>query len=140
MLSVKPKYLFFTMIFLLVLSLVGCNQKEANLSGKTIISATISRVGESMLDVKKSHITYNQQNSKELQTFVDAIKRAEKVNGVVDVPAPDYLITLTFKDKTISKYSLWLRDGGGSIMNEKDTHTIYTLPIDLIDDLNRIVE
>ncbi|MBG9587209.1 hypothetical protein [Cytobacillus firmus] len=142
----KYKYLFFPMIFLLVLSFVGCNQKDANLQeskektniiqntkldGKTIISATVSKVGESMADVKKPHITYTQENSKDLQVFVDAVRRAEKVNGVMDVTAPDFQITLTFKDKTISIYLLWLGDDGGAIMNENDTHTMYTLPSDL---------
>lgn len=154
MLSYKRKYLFFTTIILLVLSLVGCNEKEVNqakskennnitivkLDGKTIISATVSRVGKNMLDIKKPHITYNQKNSKELQIFVDAIQRAEKMNGIVDMTSPDYLITLTFEDKTISKYTLWLRNGGGSLMNENDSNHIYKLPKDLIDDLNKIVK
>lgn len=155
MLSYKRKYLFFTMIIMLVLSLVGCNEKEANqakskeknntitivkLDGKTIISATVSRVGKSMVDVKEPHITYNQKNSKELQTFVDAIQRAEKFQGIVDMTSPDYLLTLTFEDKTISRYMLWLRNGGGSLMNEKDSHHIYKLPKDLVDVLNKIVK
>src|SRR4051794_6345684 len=117
----KRKYLVFPMIFLLVLSLIGCIKEEVNqpkneekhnkieivkLDGKTVISATVSRVGESMLDIKKPHISYKQENSIELQTFVHAIKTAKKIDGVVDVLAPDYLLTFTFEDKTISKYSL----------------------------------
>ncbi|WP_430509149.1 hypothetical protein [Gottfriedia solisilvae] len=137
MLSYKRKYLFFTSVILLVLSLVSCDEK---LDGKTIISASVSRVGESMLDVKKPHITYNQENSEELQTFVDAIKKAKKVSGIVDVATPGYLITLTYEDKTISNYSLWIDDAGGSIMNENDSNHIYTLRKDLIDDLNKLVE
>lgn len=155
MLSYKRKYLFFTTIILLVLSLLGCNEKEVNqakskeknnnitivkLDGKTIINATVSRVGKNMLDVKKPHIIYNQKNSKELQIFVDAIQRAEKFHGVVDMTSPDYLITLIFEDKSISKYTLWLRNGGGSLMNETDSYHIYKLPKDLIDDLNKIVK
>ncbi|NRD76588.1 hypothetical protein HPT25_03665 [Bacillus sp. BRMEA1] len=93
-----------------------------------------------MLHVKKPHITYKQKNSKELQIFVDAIQRAEKMNGIGDVTSPDYLITLTFEDKTISKYTLWLRNEGGYLMNEMDSYHIYKLPKDLIDDLNKIVE
>lgn len=116
------------------------NIEIVELDGKTVISATISRVGESMIDVKKPHISYNQINSIELKTFVEAIQNAEKVNGVMDVTAPDYLLTLTFEDKTISKYSLWLGDDGGAIMNEKDTHTMYTLPSNLIVDLNKYIK
>ncbi|MGG0717957.1 hypothetical protein ABE096_10270 [Robertmurraya massiliosenegalensis] len=155
MLSNKGNVLLFTVIFSIVLSLVGCNQNESiqakskeennnihmvKLDGITILSATISRVGESMLDVEKPHITYSQENTKELQTFVDAIRRAEKINGIVDVMAPEYLLTFTFENETSSKYSLWLGMDGGSIMDEKDTHTLYTLPKGLINDLYKIVK
>jgi len=126
------------MIFFLVISLVGCN--AARLGGKTIIRATVSKVGENMLDVKKPHISYNQKNSTELATFAKAIKRAKKVDGVVDVTAPDYLLTLTFKDNTTSEYSLWLGEDSGAIMDEKDTYTIYILPSYLIAKLNKYVK
>ena len=142
------------MIFLFVVPLIGCNEKEVNqpntkenhyiefvkLDGKTVISAAIATVGESLLDVKDPHITYDQENSAELQTFVDAIEKAEKLDGVFDMTAPDYLLTLTFEDKSTAKYSLWLGADGGSLMNEKDSHTLYKLPSNLIDDLNKYVK
>ncbi|MFJ5761059.1 hypothetical protein ACIQAA_18515 [Neobacillus sp. NPDC093182] len=114
--------------------------KIVKLGGQTVISATVSRVGDSMLDVKKPHVSYNQENPNELQTLVDAIQRAEKRVGVFDLESPDYLFILTFEDKTITKYSLWVGNDGGSIMNENDTHTLYKLPKELIDDINLIVK
>ena len=110
------------------------------LDGKTVISATVSRVGENMLDIKKPHFSYSQENSNELKIFVDAIKKAEKINGVVDVSAPYYLLTLTFEDKTISRYSLWLGNNGGAFMNENNTNTMYIVQSDLIVDLNKYVK
>jgi len=62
------------------------------------------------------------------------------MDGVVDVLASDYLLTLTFEDKTISKYSLWLGKNEGSIMNENDSNTMYILPSGLNADLNRYVK
>jgi hypothetical protein len=109
------------------------------LGGQTVISATVTRVGDSMLDVKKPHISYNQENPNELQTLVDAIQRAEKRVGVFDRVSPNYLFILTFEDKTISKYLLWVGNDGGSFMNENDTHTLYRLPKELIDDINTTV-
>jgi hypothetical protein len=114
--------------------------KMVKLGGQTVLSATVSRVGESLLDVKKPHLTYKQENPNELQTLVDAIQRAEKRVGVFDMLAPDYLFILTFEDKTISKYSLWIGNDGGTILNENDTHTLYMLPKELIDDINTIVQ
>jgi hypothetical protein len=148
----KQKLLFFTMIFLVVLSLIGCSEKEViqpkenkkvkivKLDGKTVTSLSVARVGESLLDVKDPHITYNQENSTELQTFVDAIDKAEKLDGVFDMLAPDYQLTLTFEDKSTAKYSLWLGTDGGSLMDEKDSHTLYKLPSNLIYDLIKYVK
>jgi hypothetical protein len=113
---------------------------NVKLGGRTVISATVSRVGDSMLDVKKPHISYNQENPNELQTLVDAIQRAEKRIGVFDMLSPNYLFILSFEDKTISKYLLWVGNDGGSFMNENDTHTLYRLPKELIDDINTIVK
>jgi hypothetical protein len=146
------KFLFLSMFLLFVFSLMGCSEKEViqpkenkkikivKLDGKTVISLAVARVGESLLDVKDPHITYNQENSTELQTFVDAIEKAEKLDGVFDMTAPDYLLTLTFDDKTIAKYPLWLGTDGGSLMNEKDSHTLYKLPSNLIYDLIKYVK
>ncbi|WHY03314.1 hypothetical protein [Neobacillus sp. DY30] len=113
---------------------------NVKLGGRTVISATVSRVGESMLDVKKPHISYNQEYPNELQTLVDAIQRAEKRVGVFDMISPNYLFILTFEDKVTSKYLLWVGNDGGSFMNENDTHTLYRLPKELIDDINTIVK
>lgn len=148
------KFLFLSMFLLFVLSLMGCSEKEViqpkskenkkiemvKLDGKTVISLAVARVGESLLDVKDPHITYNQENSTELQIFVDAIEKAEKLDGVFDMTAPDYLLTLTVDDKTIAKYPLWIGTDGGSLMNEKDSHTLYKLPSNLIYDLIKYVK
>ena len=77
---------------------------------------------------KKLHISYNQVNSNELQIFVDAIKKAKKMDGVVDVLAPDYLLTLILKIKRFLKCtSLWLGDNRrlSVSMNENDSNTMY---------------
>lgn len=148
------KFLFFSMTLLFVFSLMGCSEKEViqpkskenkkieivRLGGKTVISLAVARVGESLLDVKYPHVIYNQENSNELQTFVDAIEKAEKVDGVFDMTAPNYQLTYTFEDKSTAKYSLWLGADGGSLMDEKESHTLYRLPSNLIEDLNKYVK
>jgi hypothetical protein len=143
----KYKFLSFGCIFLLLVSLIGCVQskqttsetKIVKLFGKTVISATVSKVGKNMLDVKPPHISYSQQDSTELQILVDAIQRAEKRPGIADMTSPNYVFTLTFGDKTKATYSLWLFKDGGSIMNENDSYTVYKLPSDLIKELHKIV-
>ncbi|CEG26274.1 hypothetical protein [Bacillus sp. B-jedd] len=148
----KQKWLFFTSLILLFLSIAGCKEQEkveqvkgtvfepVQLEGKTIQKATVAMVGESMLDVKEPHVTYGQEDVDALKTFVNSIEQAEKVNGFVDVTAPDYMLTITFTDETIAKYMLWLGVNGGSLMNENNTHTIYSLPSRFISDLNKYVK
>lgn len=153
MLVNKWRYPLFTLIFLLVLTLVGCNEEEVSqskkksdpieivkLGEKTVISVTVSIIGESMDDIENPHVSYNQHNSIELRTFVDAIQKAEKVGGVVKAPVPNYLLILTFEDETTSEFLLWIKNDRGFIMNETDSHTMYTLPSELIVDLNRYVK
>lgn len=154
----KKKQLYFTILLLLIFSLIGfidhqvtnskCGDKKAVqakclgsflLEGKTVESVTISRIGENMLDIKDPHISYHQDASNELQTFIDAIKKVNKIDGIVDVTKADYYLTISFENKTSSHYFLWLGDDGGSIMNENDSNTMYTLHSDIISELNRYV-
>ncbi|MBS4172824.1 hypothetical protein [Bacillus sp. FJAT-49736] len=147
MLTNKAKYLlFYFFILIFLLSFTGCSENRGNgirsvtFEGQTIIGVSISRVGESMLDIKKPHIFYTQKDTAEIQLFANAIKRAKKIDGVVDVTTPDYLLTLTFEDKTKSNYCLWIGKDGGSIMKEKDTHTMYILPHTIIKEMRKYVE
>jgi hypothetical protein len=149
----KYKFLSLFVIFLLLFSLLGCHHtvfhqsmktnykiKVVKLSEKTVISATVSKVGKNMLDVKPPHISYCQQDSTELQILADAILLAEKRPGIADTYSPNFVFTLTFGDKTKATYSLWLFNYGGSIMNENDSNTVYKLPSDLIGKLNEVVK
>ena len=143
------KYLLLASLILLLLSLTGCKEQEkveqakgivfepVQLEGITILKATVAKVGESMLDVKEPHVTYGQEDVDVLKTFVKSIEQAEKMNGIVDVTTPDYLLTITFTDETVAKYTLWLGVNGGSLMNENNSHIIYSLPSRLISDLNK---
>ena len=57
-----------------------------------------------------------------INVFENAIKTAEKIPGISDAISPHYKVELN--DET---FFLWLGDGQGSIMNVKDTHTVYEL-------------
>ncbi|MEH7513590.1 hypothetical protein V7146_12795 [Gottfriedia acidiceleris] len=154
----KVKQLNLTILLLLTFSLIGCSDNQVTqakcgekkvvkakcvgnflFEGKSVESVTISRVGENMLDIKEPHASYHQDASIELQIFIDAIKTANKIDGIVDVAKADYYLTMSFENKTSSHYFLWLSDDGGSIMNENDSNTMYRLHSDLISDLNKYI-
>ncbi|MGJ7912496.1 hypothetical protein [Neobacillus sp. LXY-1] len=128
------------LILLIFFSLTGCNEQQATLDGKAVTSISVAKVSDSMQEIHNPHVIYYQKNGKELKTFIEAIHKAKKINGVVDVAVPDYLLTLTFEDQSVSKYTLSIGPDSGSIMNENDTNTLYKLPSFVIKDLNTYVK
>ncbi|RDU36981.1 hypothetical protein DRW41_09800 [Neobacillus piezotolerans] len=65
-------------------------------------------------------ITFTDEYS--IKTIERAINGANRIPGIVDVVFPDFRV---IAGEEI--YDLWLREVSGSIMNLKDTHTVYTL-------------
>lgn len=149
----KSRVILVTSIMLIGLFLVGCNsqpdtrqiskQQENDsiikLDNKQVIKISVSQIGTDIKDIKEPHKSYNQDDLTQISLFINAIKNKKEVNGTVDITKPDYLITITFKDKSINKYFTWIDSDGGSIMNSDDTHKIYLLPSELIIDLNRYI-
>ncbi|WP_100404350.1 hypothetical protein [Bacillus solitudinis] len=76
---------------------------------------------ESFSEVKEDS-AFELSTSKEIKAFQEAFSSAVKQSGIVNMVDPQYKVEL---GKEI--YFLWLNEGSGTIMNTKDTHTIYTL-------------
>lgn len=57
-----------------------------------------------------------------IELFAEAIAHADKVSGVADVVDPDFKVE--FGEKEVY---LWVEEDHGSVMDEADTHTIYTM-------------
>ncbi|MFS0687788.1 hypothetical protein AB1K89_00880 [Sporosarcina sp. 179-K 8C2 HS] len=76
---------------------------------------------ESFSDIKiDSLISFT--SSEVVNDFVKAFNNAKKMPGIVDMASPQYKVE--FGEES---YFLWINDESGTIMNSKDTHTIYTL-------------
>lgn len=76
---------------------------------------------ENFADAKSdSLISYT--DTEDIETFVNAFKTAKKEPGVVDMAEPDYRVE--FGEES---YFLWISPELGTIMNENDTNTIYSL-------------
>jgi hypothetical protein len=61
-------------------------------------------------------------DSKVVSKIAKAFNTANKEPGIVDMADPDYKVE--FGEES---YFLWISEEHGTIMNLKDTHTIYTL-------------
>lgn len=61
-------------------------------------------------------------DDEQIQTVIKAVKHAKKLPGVADVVEPDFEIK--FGETT---YFLWIGEEGGSVMNKRNSHTMYQL-------------
>jgi hypothetical protein len=77
-----------------------------------------------------------------LRLFERAVSRAEKQPGDVIARTPDFDAELRYSDGSVKGLHLWLSpaSSAGSIMDVRDTGTMYKLPKDMAIDLIRLLE
>lgn len=96
--------------------LVGCSdEKESKLStGQNEDSSeTITTTKANSLELKETE---------EIEIFTKAVSDSKKEPGIVNMTNPQYQFSIGEES-----YLLWITEDSGTIMNTKDTHTIYTL-------------
>ncbi|KYG59459.1 hypothetical protein [Planococcus maritimus] len=94
-------------------SLIGAEQRNAD----KLILYQMERFGE-LRESTRTEVT----DAQTIELFADAISRADKLQGVADVVDPDF--QLDFGGKT---FYLWVSADQVSVMDESDTHALYTL-------------
>ncbi|OIJ21672.1 hypothetical protein BKP45_02820 [Anaerobacillus alkalidiazotrophicus] len=70
----------------------------------------------------------------ETDVFIKAIANSKKKPGIVNMTNPQYQFSIG-KDS----YFLWITNDSGTIINTKDTHTIYSLPISSVKEIYEFV-
>ncbi|MBO0587867.1 hypothetical protein [Sporosarcina sp. E16_8] len=114
-----------SILFIIIgLLLVGCSQKEQ--------IETSSPVGKSNSGLKMEHLDLKGKN--EIATFNTAVRDSTKQPGIVNMANPQYQFSLGE-----DSYFLWSTVDNGTIMNTKDTHTIYSLSSSSIKEVNEFV-
>lgn len=118
------KLLFFTLLLLFSIALIGCQQsstthgQENNKSSKETLKIYEM---ESFQKVKKESLLV--VNDPEFIDIAEkTISTADKIPGIVNVGDPEYKIEI--KGET---YFLWSREESATIMNAEDTNTVYTV-------------
>lgn len=94
-------------------ALVGCAQKPNN------------EVSEATTETNTETNAYNEielEGTEEIDIFIKAVENAKKEPGIVNMTNPQYQFNIG--EET---YFLWITEDSGTIINRKDTHTIYTL-------------
>ena len=70
----------------------------------------------------------------EIETFTEAVSNSKREPGIVNMTNPQYQFSLGEES-----YYLWINKESGTIMNTKDTHTIYTLPSNSVEKVYEFV-
>lgn len=106
----KKRFILFIVI---AFALIGCSQKPNN---------EVTEV------TTKTHTETNADNeielegTEEIDIFTKAVENAKKEPGIVNMANPQYQFSIGKES-----YFLWITEDSGTIMNRKDTHTIYSL-------------
>jgi hypothetical protein len=120
-------------LFLLSISLLGCQQnsevKADNLQINTEILEKIT-----IYPLGNNAETLIIEDTETIEMIKEAVDNAEKQPGNVDMADPEFRIEIG--EET---YFLWIDEKYGTIMNTKDTHTIYSLSDNSIREVNGLL-
>jgi len=121
--------------------LMGCQSN----SGVSNIDAGISKVSISNpKDFGKvnSDFFVIYEDVETLEIFQNAILKAVKQEGVVNISEPEFDLKVIYKDGNEQEYHLWVGEKGqkSTLMNIDDTHTIYSISEELTNQLIDLVK
>lgn len=120
-------FLLSTCLFLLF----GCNHNAEQLN-ETKQKVKISEMKSFSKENENRNIVITE--SDEIEIVKAAINSAQKLPGIVNMADPPYKIEIEEES-----YFLWLSKGDGSIMDVKDTHTLYILSNESVTQLNELL-
>ncbi|MBM7661118.1 hypothetical protein JOC85_001890 [Bacillus mesophilus] len=109
-------------LFLISISLLGCQQTSKSLEQVTI-ATIVNSSGTLVVEDKET-----------IELIEDAVNSAEKQPGIVNMADPEFKIEIGE-----STYYLWIDEKFGTIMNTEDTHTIYSLSVSSVSKINELI-
>ncbi|TXC92700.1 hypothetical protein FS935_00370 [Metabacillus litoralis] len=110
-------------IFLLSIGLFGCQQDTESLEKITI---------DSMFSISETLVI---EDEKTIEMIKEAVEKAEKQSGIVNMADPEFKIALG--EET---YFLWISENSGRVMTTEDTHTIYSLSENSVKQVNELLK
>jgi len=118
----------FVLFIVIGFILVGCSQEQEN------------KISESPIESSSETVTTTKANSlelietEEIDIFTKAVSDAKQLPGSVNIINPQYKFSIGEEN-----YLLWITEDSGTIMNAKDTHTIYSLSSSSIEEIYEFV-
>ena len=105
--------------------LAGCSEEQESNGQNEGSSETATTNKESSLELKETE---------EVEIFTKAVSDSKKEPGIVNMTNPQYKFSIGEES-----YLLWITEDSGTIMNTKDTHTIYTLSSNSVQEIYEFV-
>ncbi len=109
-----------SLLLVMLFTLTACQNSLLNAEQQSADKIVLYQM-ESFGQVKEN-TNYEITDKQTIKLFATAISRANKVSGVADVVDPNFKVVFGEKE-----FYLWVSADHGSVMDEADTHTLYTL-------------
>jgi outer membrane lipoprotein-sorting protein len=103
----------FILFIVTVFVLVGCSQKSNNEVSEATTETNTDTNADNEIELK---------GTEEIGIFTKAVENVKKEPGIVNMTNPQYQFSIGEES-----YFLWITEDSGTIMNRKDTQTIYSL-------------
>ena len=104
---------WFILFIVIGFTLVGCSQKPNNVVSEVTTETHTETNADNEIEL---------EGTEEIDIFTKAVENAKKEPGIVNMANPQYKFSIGEES-----YFLWITEDSGTIMNRKDTHTIYSL-------------
>ena len=116
--------------------LIGCQSNNKNsLPDENISKVSISK-SNGFGQVNSDFCTVYEDKAT-LNLFRNAISNAVKVEGIADMAEPEFDIKVVYTNGNKQGYHLWIGGKGqiSTLMNVKDTHSIYSISEEITNQL-----
>ncbi|MFL0507188.1 hypothetical protein ACH0B5_15720 [Ureibacillus sp. 179-F W5.1 NHS] len=124
----KKLFIFFAIISF---ALFGCSQEPETKTSESVTEKNVEE--EAYVNTKTIHLELKE--SEEIAIFEKAVSNSTKESGIVNMATePQYQF-----NSGKESYFLWITEESGTIMNRKDTHTIYILSSNSIKEVYKFV-
>ncbi len=120
------------LILVVGFTLVGCSQGQSNKSDDAQSEKSSESNSETLTSTKVISLDLKEEEEKEV--FTKAVKDSKQEPGIANMTNPDYKFNIEEES-----YLLWINNDSGTIMNIKDSHTIYTLSSNSVKEVFGIV-
>jgi len=107
----------------------GCSKEQEKIMSETSIesnSETVTATKVKFLELKEAN---------EIDIFTSAVSHSKKHPGSVNMTNPHYRFSIGEDD-----FFLWINEDSGTIMNRKETHTIYELSSSSVKEIYEFVK